>query len=67
MILHLRYEGRSFDLDSRKVGLKDSPSDRDIREAVARHLDVALSKLDGYVVDRVPNGNLVLRPEAVYG
>jgi hypothetical protein len=67
MILHVRYDGRSLDLDMLALRLNGSPSDGAIRRAVARHLDIAPAKLDAYVVDRCENGNLILRPQAVYG
>ena len=67
MVLHVRYEGRSFDVDFRQLGLAGSPGDTEVRQALARHLDVKSTALNGHVIDRAPNGNLVLRPEAVYG
>ena len=35
--------------------------------AVARRLEVGLGRLEDYVVDRRPNGDVIVRPEAVYG
>jgi hypothetical protein len=66
-LLHLRFEGRSRDiaLDILDVGVA-SP-DENIRVAVARFLDVPENKLRGYVVERHENGNMTLRPEAVFG
>ena len=42
-------------------------ADGQIKRALALALDVPYSKLDAYVVDRHANGNLTLRPEAVFG
>ena len=42
-------------------------SDAEIKEQLARHFDVGSKRLEFYVVDRTPNGDLIVRPEAVYG
>jgi len=42
-------------------------SDEVVISEVARRLQVNRRALDGYVVDRPKTGNLVVRPEAVYG
>jgi hypothetical protein len=66
-VLHLRFDGRSRDiaLDVLDVGV--ASGDDTVRSAVARFLDVPTEKLRGYVVERHDNGNLTLRPEAVFG
>lgn len=66
-MLHIRFEGRSFDLDEVAIGLDSAMNDREILTRLARHLDVASSRLDYHVVDRTANGGLIVRPEAVYG
>lgn len=68
-MIHVRFEGRSYDLDERalNVSTKLSISDAELKRRLAEYLDVAASRLDFYVVDRRPNGDLVVRPEAVYG
>jgi len=64
-MLHVRFEGRSYQIPG---SLFDSrASDVQIKEHVARHLDVGVDRLDPYVVDRTPTGHVVVRPEAVYG
>mgnify|MGYP001603650671 CR=1 FL=1 len=66
-VIHVRFQGRSFDLP---LSILDTPrvaNEQDIRMAVARHLEVGLDRLEGYVLERHQNGNLTLRPEAVYG
>lgn len=67
MTLHVRYEGRSFDVPFQTLGLHSTAGDAAVKKALARHLDIPANRLDGYVIDRVPSGNLILRPEAVYG
>lgn len=66
-MVHVRFEGRSFDLTEEQLGVTVGMSDRQILERLAKHLDVSLKSLDFYVVDRSPTGNLIIRPEAVYG
>ena len=66
-MIHVRYEGRSFDVNEARVNAHAGLPDEKIKEQVARHLDVARQRFDNYVVDRTPNGDLVIRPEAVYG
>lgn len=66
-MVHIRYEGRSVDVREQQLGVSAGMTDREIRQQVARHFDVAAKRLDDYVVDRTPSGDLVVRPEAVYG
>ncbi len=66
-MIHVRFEGRSFDVSEKVLGLKTPASDRKVREGLARHLDVGFGQMEGYVVDRLASGDLVVRPEAVYG
>ncbi len=66
-MIHLRFEGRSYDLRENKLGIRAGQGDAEIRKALAVYLDVGLGRLQGYVVDRRPNGDLIIRPEAVYG
>ena len=67
MMIHVRNDGRSLDLLAEDLWVTAVMSDREIRQAVARHLDVALDAFEDLVVDRRPSGDVVLRPEAVYG
>jgi len=66
-MLHVRYNGRSFDVNERVLGLTVGMTDTEIKEIVARRLEVGLGRLEDYVVDRRPNGDVIVRPEAVYG
>ncbi len=66
-MVHIRFEGRSFDVSERDLALTPGLSDAEIKARVARHLDVGVERFRFYVVDRVPNGALIVRPEAVYG
>jgi hypothetical protein len=66
-VIHVRFAGRSFDLRLGRLELTNGASDGQVKRAVAGHLEVPAAKLDDYVVDRHVNGNLTLRPQAVFG
>lgn len=66
-MVHIRFEGRSFDVSERDLSIAPGAGDREIKERVARHLDVGVERFRFYVVDRAPSGALIVRPEAVYG
>ena len=66
-VVHVRFDGRSFDLPLAELGVADGAGDRDIKRAVARHLEVNEERLHDHVLDRHETGNLTLRPEAVFG
>ena len=67
-MVHVRFDGRSYDLTERDLRLTAGMNDADIKERLARHFDVRPDRFKGYVVDRVAgNGNLIVRPGAVYG
>ena len=66
-VVHVRFNGRSFDVATSQLDLGVGSSDEQIKRALAQHLEVPLSRLADYVVDRHANGNLTLRPEAVFG
>lgn len=66
-VLHLRYEGRSRDIALDLLDVGSASTDEQVRNAVARFLEVQPATLRGYVVERHENGNITLRPEAVFG
>lgn len=65
--LHVRFEGRSWDVLLADLELGGLSSDSDIRQATARHFDVPAGKFNAYLIERHGNGNLTVRPEAVFG
>lgn len=67
VMIHLRFEGRSMDISERQLGVAGSASDKEIRSSLAQYLDVAVDKFAFYVIDRRPSGDLIVRPQAVYG
>lgn len=66
-MVHVRYEGRSVDVSEAQLRVHASMTDAEIKERVARHFEVGDRELQFYVVDRTPRGDMVVRPEAVYG
>jgi hypothetical protein len=66
-VVHVRFEGRSYDFTERELELWKEMSDAEIKTRIARHLEVDAARLASYVVDRGPSGDLIVRPEAVYG
>ncbi len=66
-MVHVRYEGRSWDVPAVELNINPGTPDADVREAVARFLEVPVAKLNHYVIERYPNGNITLRPQAVFG
>lgn len=66
-MVHIRYAGRSLDINEAALDIKAGMTDAEIKLRVARRLEVAPDRLREYIVDRSPSGNLIIRPEAVYG
>ena len=48
-------------------GDKSVPIYQQIKDATARYLDIPVSNLRTYVVDRHETQNLTIRPQAVFG
>lgn len=66
-MVHVRFKGRSYDLEEGQLGIQAGMSDGRVKEKLAQHFDVATSSFNSYVLDRRPSGDLIVRPEAVYG
>ncbi|MBD2213942.1 hypothetical protein H6G27_29340 [Nostoc linckia FACHB-104] len=66
-MVHIRFEGRSVDVTETQIGINTGMNDVAVKEQVARHLDVNCDRLEAYIIDRRPSGDLIVRPEAVYG
>ena len=66
-MVHVRFEGRSYDVTERHLEINAEMGDRAIKSSVARYLEVPASRLEAYVIDRRPSGDTIVRPEAVYG
>ena len=66
-LLHIRFEGRSYDVPLSDLDLGPLSTDDDVRTALANYLDVSARSFRSYVVERHANGNMTVRPEAVFG
>ena len=66
-IIHVRFDGKSFDVPLGELDIGSRSDDRQVKAALAGYLDVAESRFTNYVVERQSNGNLTIRPEAVFG
>ncbi len=66
-VLHVRFEGQSRDIPLESLRVGTGSTDQAIRMAVANYLDIAVERLDPMVIERHENGNLTMRPEAVFG
>ncbi len=65
--VHVRFDGHSYDVNAADFNLSPQPSDSEVRLALAMFFEVPLSRLAPYVIERHGNGNLTVRPEAVFG
>lgn len=74
-MVHIRFEGRSYDMTESQLGIRTEMNDTSIKERVAGYFNVnrdtpsesLRDRLQFYVIDRRPSGDIVIRPEAVYG
>ena len=66
-VLHIRFEGRSVDIPLGDLDVGRLSSDRQIKDATARYLDVPSREFQHYVIDRHETENLTIRPQAVFG
>jgi hypothetical protein len=66
--IHVRYDGRSYDLPLAELDIGDRSTDEQVRTAVADHLGVPVGKLRAFTVDRnAATGEMTLRPDAIFG
>ena len=66
-VLHIRSDGRSFDIPLSDLDVGVLSSDVDVKRSLAGYLNVPEAKLRDYTVDRHETGNMTVRPEAVFG
>lgn len=67
LMLHVRFKGKSYDIPLEELDLTRGSSDHEIRERLTQHFDIGGDILDSYVIERHPDGNITIRPEAVFG
>lgn len=66
-LLHLRFEGKSREIAFDILDIGTASTDEAVRAAVAAFLDINPARLTGTVLERHENGNMTLRPEALFG
>ena len=66
-VLHIRFDGRSFDIPLSDLDVGPMSSDTDVKRVLSGYLNVPEAKFRDYTVDRHDTGNLTVRPEAVFG
>ena len=66
-MIHVRFQGRSYDITQNQISLDLEMSDVAIKERLAQHFDVNVKSFESYIIDRRSSGDLIVRPEAVYG
>ena len=66
-VLHIRFEGRSFDVPLGDLDVGAMSRDVDIKRALAEYLGISSARLRDYTIDRHANDNLTIRPNAVFG
>jgi hypothetical protein len=66
-MIHVRFAGQSHRIEASALDVGSLSSDNEIKQALAQHFDVPVAKFTAYVVERHDNGNITVRPEAVFG
>jgi hypothetical protein len=66
-VIHVRFDGRSFDIPLSDLDLGTSSHDEMVKRILGNYLEVSPDKFRHYMVDRHATGNLTLRPQAVFG
>ena len=65
-LLHVRFGGRSEELELADLGLNAKASDAQVRAALAKRYDCRVADLRDYVIVREA-GAIIVRPVAIYG
>ena len=66
-VLHVRIQGRSRDIALDLLDIGVGATDDAIRNAVARFMELPPEQFRATVIERHENGNITVRPEAVFG
>jgi len=65
-LVHVRFNGRSEELDLQMLDVGPDVRDTDLRTALAKHYECSVADLDDYVIVRESNA-IIVRPVAIYG
>ena len=66
-MIHIRFQGQSWRIEARELDISALSSDAEVKQALAQHFEVSVARFAAYVVERHENGNMTVRPEAVFG
>jgi len=66
-VVHVRFEGQSRDIAFGILDIGNLSDDNDMKKALAVFYNVPAQKFASYVIERHVNGNITVRPEAVFG
>ena len=66
-VIHVRVQGRSRDVALDMLDIGQGSSDEAVRESLARFLELDPALFKDTVIERHENGNMTLRPEALFG
>ncbi len=66
-MVHIRFEGRSYDVTENQLGITENMKENAIKERLSQYFDVGKERFNSYVLDHRSSGDLIVRPEAVYG
>lgn len=66
-VAHIRFRGTSRDVELAHLGIAGAVRANEVRARVARLLEVEERELSGHVIEVHENGNITVRPEAVFG
>ena len=66
-MVHVRFEGRSFNYAERELRVQTAMTDHEIKARLAQFLDASMDRFEHYIVERTERGDVIVRPEAVYG
>jgi hypothetical protein len=52
---------------TKEQGLTAQMNNNAIKERLAQYFEVPFNRFESYIIDHRPSGDLLIRPEAVYG
>lgn len=65
-IMHIRLDGKSRDFGLIDLNLSAKSSDDEVRAALAKHLRIEIERLALFKIERTKEGNVFVRPDAVF-
>lgn len=66
-VVHVRVQGRSRDIALDLLGINSASPDDAVRNAIANFMELSAETLRWTVIERHQNGNMTVRPQAVFG